>query len=95
MIYYYAYLCWTVYKWSLTGTMQARLSMPNNLSGLVALIAFDLLFLSSLSFVRKRMYTLFVLIHITCVMVILYAVRHFFIFLLFLNTDQLSDVPTP
>ncbi len=80
MVYYYAYLCLTVYRWSLTGTIRSRLFIPSNLSGFIALIAFNLLFLSSLSFVRKRMYTLFVTIHITCVMVILVAVRHFLSF---------------
>jgi Ferric reductase like transmembrane component len=73
-----------VYMWFLNGTARSRLSIPGNSWGLVALCAVDLLFLSSLSFVRKRMYTLFIIIHVTCVIVILLAVRHFIIFHFFL-----------
>src|SRR5229473_458627 len=84
--------CWIVYMWSLTGAMQSQLfDIPRNLCGLVALCAIDLLFVSSLSFVRNRLYTLFFGIHVTSITVFLYAVRHFFVFFFF-NTDQPSDV---
>ena len=88
MYCFFAYLCWTVYGWSLTGTTRSRLLFPKNLWGLVALCAMDLLFLSSLSFVRKRVYSLFVTIHTACVMTILYAVRRFFLFALTLIGSQ-------
>ncbi len=76
----HAYLCWTVYMWSLNGTIRSSLSTPRIPWGLAALCSFNLLLLSSLSFVRKRMYTLFITIHVTCVIVVLVAVRHFSIF---------------
>lgn len=85
--------CWIVYVWSFTGAIQSQLfGIPKNLWGLVALCAIDLLFVSSLSFVRNRMYTLFFGTHVICVTVFLYAVRHFSVFSFFFNTDQPSDV---
>jgi ferric-chelate reductase len=61
--------------------MQSQLfGIPKNVWGLVALCAIDLLFISSVSFVRNRMYTLFFGTHVICVTVFLYAVRHFSVF---------------
>jgi ferric-chelate reductase len=79
-VLFFAYFCWTVYRFSLTGTTRSKLSIPQNSWGLVALFAVNLLFFSSFSFVRKRAYSLFITVHVACVMTILYAVRHFFFF---------------
>jgi ferric-chelate reductase len=78
--------CWIVYVWSFTGAIQSQLfGIPKNLWGLVALCAIDLLFVSSISLVRNRMYTLFFGTHVICVSVFLYAVRHISVIYLFLQ----------
>ncbi|KAF8504341.1 hypothetical protein F5888DRAFT_1799059 [Russula emetica] len=67
-----------LYVWSATGAIQSQLfGIPKNVWGLVALCAIDLLFVSSISFVRNRMYSLFFGLHVICVTVFLYATyRH-------------------
>jgi len=73
--------------------MQSQLfGIPKNVWGLVALCAIDLLFVSSVSFVRNRLYTLFFGTHVICVTVFLYAVRLFSIISFFIDTDQPPDV---
>ncbi|KAI9457618.1 ferric reductase like transmembrane component-domain-containing protein [Lactarius psammicola] len=63
-----------LYRWSLNGTVQARLRTPMFVWGLVAICALDLLFACSLSFVRDRMYSFFFATHVTCVVVSLLAI---------------------
>jgi len=66
--------------------MQSQLfGIPQNVWGLVAICAIDLLFVSSLSFVRDRMYTLFFGIHVISVTVFLLAVRRFSALFFFLQ----------
>jgi len=66
-----------VYKWFLNGTIRDDLRIPKFVWGLVALGSVDLLFLSSISFVRTRVYGLFHTLHIILVVLFLVAVRHF------------------
>ncbi|KAH9166989.1 hypothetical protein EDB89DRAFT_1856948 [Lactarius sanguifluus] len=63
-----------LYKSSLNGTLQARLRTPLYIWGLVALCAFDLLFVCSLSFRCNKMYSFFFVTHVTCVIVSLLAI---------------------
>ncbi|KAH9991983.1 hypothetical protein BJV74DRAFT_771842 [Russula compacta] len=63
------------YKWSLNGTIRTELLLPKYVWGLVTLGAVDLLFASSLSFVRNRLYSLFFIIHVACFAVFLFAVH--------------------
>ncbi|KAH9040998.1 hypothetical protein EDB85DRAFT_2253799, partial [Lactarius pseudohatsudake] len=63
-----------LYKSSLNGTLQARLRTPTYIWGLVALCAFDLLFVCSLSFRSNKMYSFFFVTHVTCVIVSLLAI---------------------
>ncbi|KAI9440920.1 hypothetical protein H4582DRAFT_2074709 [Lactarius indigo] len=62
-----------LYKSSFNGTLQARLRTPLYIWGLVALCAFDVLFVFSLSFRSKKMYSFFSVTHLTCVIVSLLA----------------------
>lgn len=61
--------------------------------GLGAVGALNLLLVSSLSFVRNRVYNLFFTLHVVCVVATLVAVRHSFFFGS-QNIDWLSDVQT-
>ena len=81
-----------MYKWFLNGTIRDDLRIPKFIWGLVALGAVDLLFASSLSFVRTRVYGLFHTLHIVCVVVFLVAVRHFSVSSSHFFIDRLSDV---
>ena len=77
--------------WFSSGTVRSKLSIPKNSWGLVALCAVDMLFLSSLSFVRKRIYSLFITMHVICVTVILLAVRNLFVFSFFFSLTLISS----
>ena len=81
-----------MYKWFLNGTIRDDLRMPKFVWGLVALGAVDLLFASSLSFVRNRVYGLFHTLHIICVALFLVAVRQFSVSFSRFFIDRLSDV---
>ncbi|KAI0261234.1 hypothetical protein BC834DRAFT_972832 [Gloeopeniophorella convolvens] len=61
------------YKWSLNGTISADLRTTKFLWGLIALIAVDLLFACTLSFIRNRMYSLFFTMHVIGVSLFLLA----------------------
>ena len=66
--------------------MQSQLfGIPKNVWGLVALCAIDLLFVSSLSIVRNRLYTVFFGTHVICITVFLYAVSNFSVISFFLR----------
>lgn len=57
------------------GIWTARLQDPTFRWGLVALVSIDLLFLSSLSYIRHHYYNLFFYTHSTAMIVLLIAVR--------------------
>ncbi|CAK5274204.1 unnamed protein product, partial [Mycena citricolor] len=52
-----------VYKWCLAATFQERIMEPQNASGLLMLIAFNVLLLASSPFVRNRAYNFFFWVH--------------------------------
>lgn len=72
----YAHLWLTVYKAAFVGNLRDKLQLPLFTWGLIALCAFNLLFVSSL-FLRDRMYSLFFATHVICVIVALVAVSFF------------------
>ncbi|KAI0055968.1 hypothetical protein BV25DRAFT_1668797 [Artomyces pyxidatus] len=62
-----------LYMWSLNGTMRSEFHNPKFIAALVATSALDILAIGSTSFVRQKMYTLFLSIHIVGVNVFLVA----------------------
>lgn len=81
----------TVYKGAFEGSLQVKLRIPLFTWGLIALCAFDLLFVSSLC-LRDRMYSLFFATHIICVIMALVAVSSFVVIDSGLFTNRLSDI---
>ncbi|KXN80959.1 Ferric/cupric reductase transmembrane component 2 [Leucoagaricus sp. SymC.cos] len=60
-----------VYTWSLAGTFTSSIYNPQNTWGLVTLAAVDVLWIFSLDYFRKRVYNIFLMMHIMCFGVIL------------------------
>ncbi|KAF8664121.1 hypothetical protein AX16_000811 [Volvariella volvacea WC 439] len=52
------------YKWTTAGTFSNRIARPSNMWGLIGLICFDIIFLFSTDFWRKKAYHLFLTSHI-------------------------------
>ncbi|KAJ6466914.1 hypothetical protein C8R45DRAFT_838725 [Mycena sanguinolenta] len=60
-----------IYKWCLAKNFMQEISEPKNYFGLCMLLAFDCILLSSLAFVRKNAYNVFLYSHITFFIVVL------------------------
>ncbi|KAI0339247.1 incomplete iron reductase [Trametopsis cervina] len=63
-----------IYQWVLRGIWRERISETNYSWGLVALVSIDILFISSLSFVRQNFYNVFYFSHLIALVLLLVAV---------------------
>ena len=74
--YIHLFCAFSVYQWSLNGTVATNLKNPSNVWGIIALASVDLIFVFSTEFWRGKAYNFFLSTHILGFTLILPAVSH-------------------